>query len=131
MNNGTLLVNNTTGSGTGSGAVSVTSGGVLGGTGTVAGAVTVASGGSVSAGTGPGTLTLANGLDLSAGGTNVWELSANSTSGAGTTFDQLSLTAGDLVLGGTSRVLVKFIGGAAFPGLHQRLLAADEHLEDH
>lgn len=115
INDGTLLVNNTTGSGTGSGTVTVNTGGVLGGTGTVGGAVVVKSGGTVTAGASPGTLTLANGLDLSAGGTNVWELSANSTSGAGTTFDQLSLTAGDLVLGGTSRVLVKFIGGATFP----------------
>src|SRR5262249_16001292 len=58
---GTLLVNNTTGSGTGSGAVRV-NGGVLGGTGTISGAVTV-NGGSVAPGSSPGILNTGD-LDL-------------------------------------------------------------------
>ena len=41
VNAGKLLVNNTTGSGTGSGAVSVASGAILGGTGSISGAVNV------------------------------------------------------------------------------------------
>jgi autotransporter-associated beta strand protein len=48
---GTLLVNNTTGSGTGTGAVTVNSTGVLGGTGALTGAVTVNAGGSLAPGT--------------------------------------------------------------------------------
>jgi autotransporter-associated beta strand protein len=63
--NGTLLVNNSTGSGTGSGAVTVNSGGKLGGTGIIGGAVTVNSGGTLSAGTvAIGTLTINNSLAL-------------------------------------------------------------------
>jgi fibronectin-binding autotransporter adhesin len=60
IDSGTLLIDNTTGSGTGTGAVTVNNGGLLGGgngtagTGVVSGAVTVASGGAVSPGT-PGT----------------------------------------------------------------------------
>jgi autotransporter-associated beta strand protein len=68
---GTLLVNNTTGSGTGAGAVTVSnSGTTLGGTGTISGAVTINSGASILGGTGAaasGTLTLANNLTLNSG----------------------------------------------------------------
>jgi autotransporter-associated beta strand protein len=115
VSDGTLLVNNPTGSGTGTGTVTVHSQGVLGGTGTIGGAVVVTNGGSIGAGTSVGTLTLTNGLSLSAGGTNIWELAANSTSNPGANYDQISLTGGNLVLGGTSRLLVKFIGTATFP----------------
>jgi len=54
---GTLQVNNPTGSGTGPNAVTVNSGGTLGGTGAVAGTVTVNSGATLSPGTTVGTLT--------------------------------------------------------------------------
>jgi hypothetical protein len=64
VSNGTVLVNNASGSGTGSGAVSVV-GGTLGGTGTIAGAVTVGSGGNLASGSaGLGTLTINNTLNL-------------------------------------------------------------------
>jgi fibronectin-binding autotransporter adhesin len=62
---GTLFVNNTTGSGTGTGAVVVDTFGTLAGTGTISGAVTVGSnngGGKISGGVTIGTLTLQNGL---------------------------------------------------------------------
>jgi autotransporter-associated beta strand protein len=55
INGGTVLVNNTTGSALGTGAVTVNSGGTLGGTGTVAGVVTVNSGGRLAAGNSVGT----------------------------------------------------------------------------
>ena len=74
VSNGTLLANCATGSGTGAGAVTVTTGGSLGGTGIVAGAVST-----VSAGTGttlnghlapgsggPGVLTISNTLTVAA-----------------------------------------------------------------
>ena len=54
---GTLLVNNSSGSGTGSGAVSVNNGGTLGGTGTISGSVLVKAGSTISPGTGVGTIT--------------------------------------------------------------------------
>jgi fibronectin-binding autotransporter adhesin len=55
INGGTLKVNNATGSALGAGAVTVNSGGTLGGTGTVAGAVSVNSGGHLAAGNSVGT----------------------------------------------------------------------------
>lgn len=112
---GTLLVNNTSGSGTGSGAVYVYTNGVLGGTGTIAGAVIVTNGGCINAGTSTGVLTLQNGLNLSQDGTNIWELAANTTTGQGVNFDQITLTGGQLVLGGNSRLLIRFTGSATFP----------------
>lgn len=58
INGGTLSVTNTTGSGTGTGIVTVNAGGFLGGTGTATGPVTVNTGGGVAPGVGQGTLTV-------------------------------------------------------------------------
>jgi len=115
---GTLLVNNTgsSGSGTGSGGLTVTSVGVLGGNGTISGAVVVTNGGNLLAAAGGGALTLQGGLDLSGSGTNTWELAAlqdSSTGTAGTAFGQVVLTAGELQLGGSSVLSLKFSGGTA------------------
>lgn len=107
---GTLLVNNTAGSGTGTGSVTVNSGSTLGGSGIISGAVSGA--GNISPGTSAGTLTLGGGLDLSSGGTYVWELAANSTSAG--TFDQIALTGGNLVLGG-STLSINFTNAATSP----------------
>jgi autotransporter-associated beta strand protein len=66
ISNGTLWVNNSTGSGTGTGRVDVCTNGVLGGVGTISGPVTVEAGGVLAAGTnGTGMLTLSGGLVLS------------------------------------------------------------------
>jgi autotransporter-associated beta strand protein len=75
VNGGTLLVNNTAGSGTGSGSVSVGSGATLGGNGAIGGAVSVASGGTLSPGTSIGRLTINNSLSLA--GTTFIEVSKN------------------------------------------------------
>lgn len=107
---GTLLVNNTSGSGTGSGVVIVSNNATLGGGGTLAGAVNCA--GTL---TPSGTLTFGGGLDLSLGGTNVWELSAHSENSAGTNFDQLVLTGGSLVLAGNSRLQIAYTNSAFAP----------------
>lgn len=112
---GTLLANNTTGSATGSGSVTVTNLGVLGGTGTIAGAVLVQTNGSIAPGASAGTLTLQNGCDASAGGTYIWELTANSTAGPGSNFDVLSVTGGNVVLGGSSKLALSFTGAATAP----------------
>lgn len=109
--NGTLLVTNTTGSGTGSGSVTVNANGTLGGNGTIAGAVT--STGKISPGSSAGTLTLQNGLNLSAGGNYVWELAANSTTAGN--FDQIALSGGNLVLNGTAKLSINFTGTATPP----------------
>ena len=104
INAGTLIVNGSTQSGTGSGtAVTVNSGGSLGGTGTIAGALNVNSGGTVSPGSplsSIGTLTVGS-ADFSGGGTLVLQVAGYST--PGTSFDQLDVT-GALTLGGTSSV---------------------------
>ena len=79
---GSLLVNNTTGSGTGSGAVQVDAG-TLGGAGTIAGPVTVGSGGVLSPGSAAGTvgiLTLQDTLSFDSGAT--CEVELNSTTPA-------------------------------------------------
>lgn len=55
INEGTIMVNNTTGSGLGTGAVTVNSGGTLAGTGIVTGAITVNDGGILSPANGSGT----------------------------------------------------------------------------
>jgi autotransporter-associated beta strand protein len=69
INGGTLLINNTRGSGTGSGFVNVNSGGALAGRGIISGAVTVNSGGSLVPGNPSGTLTITNALTLGGGST--------------------------------------------------------------
>jgi autotransporter-associated beta strand protein len=75
VSGGTLQVNNLVGSGTGPGAVTVASGGTLGGTGIISGAVTVNSGGVLAPGNPFGALTISNNLTLAAGSTNIFEIS--------------------------------------------------------
>jgi len=69
INGGLLQVNNLTGSGAGSGAVTVANGGKLGGDGIISGAVTVNSGGALVPGNPFGTLTISNNLTLNSGST--------------------------------------------------------------
>jgi rhamnogalacturonan endolyase len=103
ISNGTLLVNNPSGSGAGSGVVTVANGGALGGTGIISGAVTVNSGGTFFPGNPLGALTIGNSLKLAAGSTNIFAIS------------QLPLTnaaakiSGALTNGGT--LIVTNIGG--------------------
>ena len=70
---GTLLVNNTKGSGTGSGAVIVNSG-ALSGTGIISGPVTVNIGGALAPGNPLGTLTISNTLTLTTGSTTFMQI---------------------------------------------------------
>lgn len=89
---GTLLVNNSTGSGTGSGAVSVAPGAVLGGDGIISGPTTIS--GSLQPGNSIGTLTINNDVTWNGGDAWVFELgtAANSLAQAAageSTQDQL------------------------------------------
>jgi autotransporter-associated beta strand protein len=74
VSNGTLLVNNTTGSGTGSGAVEVLPGATLGGSGVIAGAVTIEADGTLSPGSSIGRLTFSNTLTLAEASITVIEI---------------------------------------------------------
>ncbi len=112
VTDGTLVVNNTTGSGTGSGAVTVATKGYLIGTGVIGGAVT--NSGIISGGNSVGTLTIGGGLTFTSGSTNEWELAANSTASG---FDQLVLTGGALTISSNTWLNVKFSGSATFPDI--------------
>jgi autotransporter-associated beta strand protein len=117
VNSGTLKVNGNSGTGP----VTVNTGGTLLGKGTIAGGVTVASGATIAAGFSAGQLTVSAGLNLSAGGngpTNVWELAAledNLTGVAGTDFDQIVLTGGTLALGNQATLDIRFTESATAP----------------
>lgn len=83
INGGTLAINNLTGSGTGSGNVSINSGGMLIGTGIISGMVTNRFGGTISAGADIGQFNTGSQFWLG-GSTNRWEINdANSTAGLG------------------------------------------------
>ena len=107
---GTLLVNNTTGSGTGSGAVTVEAGATFGGTGTVSGATTI--NGNYSAGTpavaaGVGTQAFSSDLAFGNGSTFQWDLNANSTASG---FDTLTAV-GNISVGTGTTYNVRFGSG--------------------
>jgi autotransporter-associated beta strand protein len=109
VNAGRLLVTNTTGSATGTGAVAVNAGGILGGTGTVGGAVTVNGSGVIIPGvSGPGILTVTGGVTFSDGG--VFAPRLNGTT-AGTGYSQLA-SAGAINLGAGVVSLVTSLGYA-------------------
>ncbi|MFO1489262.1 MAG: autotransporter-associated beta strand repeat-containing protein [Verrucomicrobiota bacterium] len=74
VSNGALFVSNTTGSGTGSGTVTLRNGTTLGGSGIISGATTVETGATLSPGDAVGTLTFNGALTVQSGTTNVFEL---------------------------------------------------------
>jgi len=104
---GTLLIDGNQSSANGT--VTVISGATLGGNGTVGGAATIAAGATLSPGSSPGNLTFSNGLTLA--GAYKWELAALSTSGPGTNFDVVTVTAGNVNITGASMNLT--LGGFA------------------
>jgi autotransporter-associated beta strand protein len=106
---GTLLANNSSGSATGSGAVTVASGGRLGGNGIISGAVTIASGGTLSPGNPVGILTIANSLTLSSGSACIMAVSHN-----GHTNDQI--VSSSVIYGGTLTVITNAGDGAMVAG---------------
>ncbi len=88
-------------------------GGLLGGSGPFFNSVSVNAGGTISAGSSVGIMQLQNGLDLSAGGTNLWELIANSDANPGSDFDQIQLVTGTLDL--SDATLLVSLGGSVNP----------------
>jgi fibronectin-binding autotransporter adhesin len=113
VNAGTLSVNNTTGSATGTGNVQVASGATFAGSGIVTGAVTIADGGSLAPGNSPGTLTTGD-LTLNSGSFLVYELGATGES----LLSDLVKVNGNLMLDGTLNVTPS-TGGSFGPGLYR------------
>jgi fibronectin-binding autotransporter adhesin len=105
---GTLLVNNTSGSATGAGAVSVSSGATLGGNGTISGPVSA--GGTLAAGNGIGTLTLGS-LTLTSSGILDNELGRN---GAAPVSDLVAIN-GSVSLASGSDLKLTLYGGLSAP----------------
>jgi|GEM_PF-4159735 len=101
VSGGTLLVNNTSGSGTGSSSVTVEAGATLGGTGNIDGAVTVNDSAKVSPGESIGTLVVDS---ISFGGTNSKLLIEVGDSG----HDQLTIEGGSTTLNG--QLLIDLVG---------------------
>jgi RHS repeat-associated protein len=88
VSSGTLAVNNTVGSGTGTGSVTVNSGAVLSGTGTISGPITINSGGILAPGpSGTGTGTLTTGTLTLASGSSL-DVTINNFS-SGTMYDKV------------------------------------------
>ena len=107
INGGTLQANNTTGSATGTGAVTVNSGASLAGTGTVSGAVTVNSGGILSpANAAAGTFTVNNNVTIASGGILAVDIDKSTSKN-----DVLNLT-GTLTMNG--KLQVTALNGTAF-----------------
>jgi len=96
VSNGTLMVNNVAGSGTGSGTVTVRSGATLGGSGSISGTTTVENGATLTPGDSVGTLTFGGALTVQSNATNVFEL--------GTTSDQV-VVSGTLSAAGRINVI--------------------------
>jgi autotransporter-associated beta strand protein len=120
INGGILLVNNTNASG--SGTVSVNSGGTLGGTGIISGIVTVNSGGGFAPGNPLGILTISNNLTLAGGSTTFIQvqhspLTNNAAKITGTLFEGGTLNVTNV--GGTQLALgdtFKLFNAGAYSG---------------
>lgn len=120
VSNGTLLVINTEGSGTGTNTVTVCSGATFGGTGSATGVVTVLNGGMLAPGVSRGTLTLGK-LVLNDLSQIEFELGASWQYNGGNlpSPNDLVVVAGDLVLDG--QLTVRDAGGLA-PGTYTLFL---------
>lgn len=106
---GSLLINGDQSSATGS--LSVLSGATLGGSGTIGGNVSVA--GTHAPGNSPAIQTVNGDLTYSSGSTFAWELIANTTGSAGTSYDQVSLPTGNLVFSGATALTLSFDGAGS------------------
>ena len=112
ISGGTLEADCQNGSATGTNSLVINPGTTLSGIGLVSGAVSGP--GNIAPGTpaGPATLTLGNGLRMTTGGTYVWSLASNSTTGG---FSSISLIGGNLSLGGLSTLSINMASAANAP----------------
>ncbi len=110
VNAGTLVVNNTTGSATGTGTVTIASGARLEGSGTISGHTTV--NGTHAPGNSPGIKTFEDGVSYGATSVFAWELIGDTTDGRGTSWDAVNLTGGTMTVdaGATFQIIVNSTG---------------------
>ncbi|GAT34693.1 PEP-CTERM protein-sorting domain-containing protein [Terrimicrobium sacchariphilum] len=108
VNAGTILVSNTSGSGLGSGNVSVNSGGILGGKGAFTGDVSVALGGTLAPGESIESLA-SGGVSFVAGSKFAYEVNSSAALSAGA---DLQLANGNLSLSGTVELTLTNIAGS-------------------
>jgi len=106
INGGMLMANNTNGSATGQGPVTVANGGILGGTGIITGGVTVNSGGGLAPGNLLGALTISNNLTLAAGSATFVQIQHSPLT------NNSVKVSGTMAQGGT--LIATNIGGSAF-----------------
>ncbi len=121
---GNLAVNNTVGSGTGTGAVTVQSGGILSGSGFLGGDVTFQNGGSHNPGNSPGVQTFASNVNYDGGSVFNWELTGNTEAGRGVSFDGVDLTTGVLNINSGA------ISNLSFNSAGSNVLFADSFWDD-
>lgn len=130
VSEGTLLVNNTTGSGTGSGALFIASGATLGGSGSVGGAATIA--GSLNPGNSPGVITFNDAVTFQSGSAiNIEIVGAGAR---GTDYDGINFNGGLTISGGTLTFniasaladgsVLNIFDGTALTGLFTSVVAA-------
>lgn len=122
VSTGTLLVNNTVGSGTGTGSVTVAAGAILGGTGTIAGATDILGAHS------PGIQTFGSDLSYSGGASTLpWELTDNSATPGdrGTLFDGLDV-GGNLDFAGATAAAPTFNSGGSSVDWTDALWGSDQ-----
>ena len=105
VDGGTLLVNNTAGSGTGFGAVPVNNAGTtLGGTGTISGAVTVNQGANIAPGNGGNNTAILNTGALTLASSSNFRIDINGTT-VGNQYDQLRVATGGVTITGSNLVV--------------------------
>jgi autotransporter-associated beta strand protein len=122
VNGGTLLVNNTTGSGTGSGAVDVQASATLGGSGSIAGSVSIEDDAFFAPGTTSiGTLTISNLLDLSPNSTTVIQVNKSAV-----TNDVVNVTSVNY----DGQLLVTNLAGTLVPGDSFQIFNAGSYTGD-
>ncbi|MFO0937708.1 MAG: autotransporter-associated beta strand repeat-containing protein [Gemmataceae bacterium] len=119
INQGTVIVSNSSGTATGSGDVSLATLATLAGDGRIMGKVTGSGTISPSRSTSSliGKLSLDGGLNLNTGtgGKYIWNLGQLSESNPGIDFDQISIAGGDLTLGGSSKLTLEFVDSGVDP----------------
>ncbi|MEY2868319.1 MAG: hypothetical protein RIR01_748, partial [Bacteroidota bacterium] len=125
VNGGKLIVNNTTGSGAGTGALTINTGGTLSGTGILSNTISVASGGTLAPGY-PilGTLTISKAVTMQAGSTYEADVYANNN-----TSDLLATGTNQITLNGTLKITNKsttaFVNGNTFKIFNATTITGD------